>query len=347
MRAAVYHGPMDIRIEDLPEPDPAPGEVKIKVAHNGVCGSDLHEYFAQPTFTPVDPHALTGAQIPVVLGHEFAGTVVDVGDGVDGFSDGQPVAIRPNYFCGQCPACRRGLTNICRQLAFHGLSGPGGGLSEYTVVGTGMVHGLGDVAMDLGAIVEPMAVSLHAVARSGLQPGDTAIIAGAGPIGIGLWFALKAQGITDVIVSEPSAERRAAMAALGAPQIIDPRETDLVQTAMELSGGIGAHTAFDAAGASGAIAGSIGALAARGNVVVVGIHELDLSGFNPTSLLLQETEIIGSIIYDDADFQAVIAAMDDGLYSTEGWVEHAPLDELLGVFDALRAGERTKVVIDL
>ena len=82
-------------------------------------------------------------------------------------------------------------------------------------------------------------------------------------------------------------------------------------------------------------------------MVVVGIHESDLSGFNPTSLLLQETQIIGSIIYDDADFQAVIADMDQGRYTTEGWVEHAPLEDLLPVFDALRAGERTKVVIDL
>ncbi|MBV9818752.1 MAG: 2,3-butanediol dehydrogenase [Solirubrobacterales bacterium] len=347
MRAAVYHGPMDIQIEDLPEPDPGPGEVKIKVAHNGVCGSDLHEYFSRPTFTPVDPHPLTGAQIPVVLGHEFAGTIADAGDGVDGFAAGDPVAIRPNYFCGQCPACKLGLTNICRQLAFHGLSGPGGGLADYTVVKSDMVHSLGGVAMDLGATVEPMAVSLHAVARSDLAPGDTTIIAGAGPIGIGLWFALQARGITDVIVSEPGPKRRAAMKALGAPHVIDPRETDLIELAMEVSAGVGAHTAFDAAGASGAIADSVGALAPRGKVVVVGIHESDLAGFNPTSLLLQETEIVGSIIYDDADFQAVIAAMDQGLYTTDGWVEHAPLDDLLGVFDALRAGEKTKVVIDL
>lgn len=347
MRAAVYYGPMDIRIEDLREPEAGPGEVKIKVAHNGVCGSDLHEYFNEPTFTPTEPHPLTGAVIPVVLGHEFSGTVADIGDGVSGFDVGDPVAIRPNYFCGECAACGEGLNNICRKLAFHGLSGPGGGLSEFTVVKADMVHPLGGVDLALGATVEPMAVGYHAVARSGLRPGDTTIVAGAGPIGIGLWFALKARGIDDVIVSEPSPERRAAITALGAEHVIDPTQTNLVEFAMDHSGGRGAHTAFDAAGASGAITGSVAALAPRGKVVVVGIHEKVLANFNPTELLLQETEIVGSIIYDDADFDAVIEGMGAGLYTTDGWVEHASLDDLIPTLDDLRAGRRMKVVIDL
>ena len=159
MRAARYHGVRDIRIEELPDPTPEAGEVLVKVAHNGICGSDLHEYYSAPTFIPVDPHPLTGAHVPVVLGHEFSGTVVEVGDGVDPDLVGTNAALRPTYSCGQCASCQRGLHNICRRLAFHGLSAHGGGLAELTTLPADHVHPLPDsVSLELGALVEPMAV---------------------------------------------------------------------------------------------------------------------------------------------------------------------------------------------
>jgi (R,R)-butanediol dehydrogenase / meso-butanediol dehydrogenase / diacetyl reductase len=347
MRAAVYHGVGDIRIDDVPEPAPGPGEVKIKVAHNGVCGSDLHEYFSASTFIPVEPHPQTGVSLPVVLGHEFSGTVVAVGEGVTSTSVGQAAALRPTYSCGTCPSCARGLPNICRVLAFHGLSATGGGLSDFTVLPAGMVHALPEgVPLELGALVEPMAVGHHAVDRSGLTERDTAVIVGAGPIGIGLWFALRARGFHRVLVSETSPQRRAAIAGLGATDVIDPRERDLAEAVFALSDGVGAAAVFDAAGVGAAIEHSIPALAPRGKIVVVGIHEQPF-GFNPTSLLLQEVEVIGSIVYDDADYAAVIANMAAGLYETTGWVEHAPLSGLLDAFDELRAGRRMKILIDL
>lgn len=106
MRAAVYHGRLDVRIEDVPEPEPGPGQVKIRVAHNGICGSDLHEYFSGPAVIPTRPHPLNGAALPVILGHEFSGTVAAVGDGVGGLRVGMPAAIRPNYSCGRCAHAR-------------------------------------------------------------------------------------------------------------------------------------------------------------------------------------------------------------------------------------------------
>jgi (R,R)-butanediol dehydrogenase / meso-butanediol dehydrogenase / diacetyl reductase len=347
MRAAVYHGVRDIRLEDIEEPSPGPGEVKIQLAHNGVCGSDLHEYFSASTFIPLEPHPQTGASAPVVLGHEFAGTVVEVGEGVTGTGVGTRAALRPTYSCGTCPSCLRGLPNICRVLAFHGLSASGGGLSEFTVMPAGMVHALpDDVSLELGALVEPMAVGHHAVDRSGLTERDTAVIVGAGPIGIGLLFALRARGFTRVLVSETSPERRAAISGLGADEVIDPRQSDLTEAVFRLSDGVGAAAIFDAAGVGAAIEHSIPALAPRGKVVVVGIHEQPFA-FNPTSLLLQEVEVIGSIVYDDADYEAVIRNMAAGVYQIDGWVEHAPLSELLTAFDELRAGRKMKILIDL
>ncbi|NMO93533.1 2,3-butanediol dehydrogenase [Actinomycetospora sp. TBRC 11914] len=347
MRSAIYHHPHDIRIEDVETPEPGSGEVQLRVAHNGVCGSDLHEYFASETFVPVAPHPQTGIQAPVALGHEFSGTVTAMGAGVTSVREGDRVAVRPTYTCGTCPSCRAGHPNTCRILAFHGLSGPGGGLSEYTVLPETMVFALPeDVSLELGALVEPMAVSYHAVELSGIRPGELAVVAGLGPIGVGLFFALRSAGITDIIASDPSAQRRAILSRLGASTVIDPTVTEVATAAHEASDGLGARVVFDAAGVGAAILTGIGALAPQGKVVVVGIHEQPME-LNPTALLLGEAQIVASLVYTDDDYRHVIDAMSRGGITGEGWVDHAPLDDLLTVYDELRRGERMKVLIDL
>lgn len=347
MRAARYHGVRDIRLEELPDPTPQAGEVLVRVAHNGICGSDLHEYYSAPTFIPVDPHPLTGACVPVVLGHEFSGTVVEAGDGVDRGLVGRNAALRPTYSCGECPSCRRGLGNICRRLAFHGLSAGGGGLSELTTIPADHVHPLPEaVSLELGALVEPMAVGHAAVRRVGFGRDDLAVVVGGGPIGIGLWFALQALGHERVLVSETSPQRRAAMTALGAKNVVDPRSESLAEAAHALSDGVGAAVVFDAAGVGAAIGDSVAILAPRGSIVVVGIHEKPFD-FNPTSLLLQEVSVIGSLVYSADDYDATIANMAAGHYDTTGWVDHITLDGLLDGFDDLRAGRKMKIHVDL
>lgn len=347
MRSAIYYGPHDVRIEDVPEPEVGPGQVKLRVAHNGVCGSDLHEYFAAATFVPVEPHPQTGIKAPVTLGHEFSGTVVAVGEGVTDVAVGDRAAVRPTYSCGACASCRADAPNTCRVLAFHGLSGPGGGLSDYTVVDAGMVFPLPEgVSLEMGALVEPMAVSYHAVKLSGIQPGQVAIIAGLGPIGVGLFFALRAQGVTDIIASDPSTARREILRRLGAQTVVDPSETDLTKLSREISDDLGASAAFDAAGVGAAIISGIAALAPQGKVVVVGIHEKSME-LNPTSLLLGEAQIVASLVYTDEDYRHVIDGMARGEITTDEWVDHASLEDLLAVYDDLRAGSRMKVLIDL
>jgi (R,R)-butanediol dehydrogenase/meso-butanediol dehydrogenase/diacetyl reductase len=347
MRSAVYYRPHDVRIDDVDEPQPGPGQVKLRVAHNGVCGSDLHEYFSTETFVPVQPHPQTGVQAPLTLGHEFSGTVVAVGDDVSSVGKGDRVAVRPTYTCGTCPSCRAGSPNTCRVLAFHGLSGPGGGLSEFTVLPESMVFALPDnVSLELGALVEPMVVSYHAVKVSRIQPGRAAVIAGLGPIGVGLFFALRAAGITNIIASDPSAERRGIVSTLGATTVIDPTVTEVATAAREATDGLGAQVVFEAAGVGVAILTAIEALAPQGKIVVVGIHEQPME-LNPTSLLLGEAQIVASLTYTDDDYRQVIAGMSRGEISTEGWVDHAPLDDLLTVYDELRRGARMKVLVDL
>jgi (R,R)-butanediol dehydrogenase/meso-butanediol dehydrogenase/diacetyl reductase len=346
MRAARFHGKEDLRVEEVAEPTAGPGQVKLKNAFAGICGSDLHVYFA-PEAAGLDlskPHPVTGALPPQILGHEFSGTVVEVGEGVTDVAVGDNVAVWPIYYCGQCAACRKGRYNVCRTIGFHGLSSDGGGMAEFTTVDASKVHVLpANVDLRLGALVEPMAVAWHAVDRSGVDEGGSALIAGAGPIGIGVWFALKARGITDVLVSEPSAVRRDVLAALGA-RVIDPTSEDLAAAVAELTGGDGVDVAFDAAGVGPAVTSGLAALVPGGRVVVVAIHERAIE-LLPTTLVMSETEIVGALAYMPEDFDAVIEAMSRGVYDTTGWVGETELDGVVDAIHKLRSGSGAKVLV--
>jgi (R,R)-butanediol dehydrogenase/meso-butanediol dehydrogenase/diacetyl reductase len=347
VKAARFHAREDVRIEDVEEPRPGHGQVKLRNGYAGICGSDLHVYYT-PESSGLDyttPHPITGSMPPQVLGHEFSGTVVELGAGVDGVSVGDRVAVWPVYHCGACAACRAGMVNTCRSFGFHGLTSDGGGMAEYTTVPATMLHRLPEeVDLRMGALVEPMAVAWHAVDTSGIRPGQTALVAGAGPIGIGLWFALRARGVETVVVSEPSATRRAAVAGLGAPVVVDPTTGDLAAAVAEVTGGDGVDVAFDAAGAGAAVVQAIGLLAPGGRLVVVALHEKGFE-FNPTMLVFGETSMTGVLAYLPRDFDAVIAAMAEGRYDTTGWVEEIDVDDVVGAFGRLRSGSGMKVLV--
>jgi (R,R)-butanediol dehydrogenase/meso-butanediol dehydrogenase/diacetyl reductase len=346
MKAAVFHAKEDLRVEDVAEPSPGPGEVRLRNAFAGICGSDLHVYYS-PEAAGLDldhPHPVTGSTLPQILGHEFSGTVVELGEGVTDVAVGDRVAVWPIYYCGECAACRKGLYNVCQKIGFHGLSSNGGGMAEFTTVAASKLHVLPEnVDLRMGALVEPMAVAWHAVARSGVKAGGTALVAGAGPIGIGVWFALKAIGVEKVLVSEPSAARRASVAALGAT-VVDPVNEDLAAAVAELTGGVGVDVAFDAAGAGPAITSGLASLTPGGRVVIVAIHERTMD-FLPTQLVMGETEIAGTLAYLPEDFDAVIRAMAEGVYDTNGWVDEVELDGVVDAIHALRGGAGSKILV--
>ncbi|CAN5662068.1 2,3-butanediol dehydrogenase [soil metagenome] len=345
MKAAVYYGPNKVELADVPEPTPGPGTVKLEVGFNGICGTDLHEYYAGPIFVPTAPHPLTGQQLPLTLGHEFSGVITDIGAGVTGWSEGDRVAVEPIYKCGHCPACSAGNYNICAQIGFHGLMSDGG-MAQYSVVPTSMLHKLPDnVSMQLGALVEPMSVAYHAATLGDTKPGDTAMVFGAGPIGIGLWFALRGKGIEDVFVVEPSATRRGAIEALGA-RTLDPTHTDVPEFITDHTKGRKADAVFDAAGVAPAVETALACIGARKPMVSVAIYEKPLS--TPLlNLVMNESRIQGSLCYTAADFEAVIALMEKGSYDTTGWVTPIALDDVIDEgFEALHAGTKMKVLVD-
>lgn len=345
MKAAVYYGPNKLDVTDVPEPQPTPGTVKVKVGYNGICGTDLHEYYAGPIFVPTEPHPLTGQQLPLTMGHEFAGTITAIGAGVTGYAEGDRVAVEPIYRCGHCEPCRVGNYNICAQIGFHGLMSDGG-MAEYTVVPTNMLHRLPDnVSLELGALVEPMSVAYHAATLGEPRPGRTAMVFGAGPIGIGLWFALRGKGVDDVFVVEPSPTRRAAIEGLGA-RTLDPGSVDVPAFIADHTGGRGADAVYDAAGVAPAVQTALACVGARRAMVSVAIYEKPLT--TPLlNLVMNESRIQGSLCYTAADFDAVIDLMARGVYDTTGWVTSIPIDDVVDEgFEALHAGTKMKVLVD-
>lgn len=339
MLASRLHGAGDLRFDEVPDAVAGDGEVRLKVAYNGICGSDLHMYFRGQVVRDE----------PITLGHEFSGVIDAVGAGVTGLAPGTPVTVRPFFSCGHCERCARGLTHLCTPMRVLGCGAPeGGGLAEYCVAPAGMVFALpGGVSLEQGALVEPLAVSDNGIRRGDVEPGMSIVIFGAGPIGIGVLLGLRARGVTDVIVVEPSVARRATVGALGAPEVLDPQRDDVLGVVRDRTRGRGADVVFECAGVAASFAQAVMAAGARGRVVVLAVYE-DPIEWNPSMIMMQEVEIRGAVGYEEGCYEAVLALMAAGHFPTAGWVEHIAWPDLVDEgFGPLRRGERMKVLVDV
>ncbi|WP_158890559.1 2,3-butanediol dehydrogenase [Amycolatopsis anabasis] len=296
MRAAVWYGARDVRITDVDLPAPGPGEVRVEVAYCGICGSDLHEYRDGPHAIPVSaPHPASGVTAPLVLGHEFCGTVAEVGPGVTGPAPGDPVAVEPNYRCGACPRCEAGEYNICRHFGFAGLMGHGG-LAEYATVPAYMLHPLPpSVSLEQAAVFEPAAVALHALRRSGAGRGDTVLVLGLGPIGLLIVLLAAELGVGRIIAADVAANRLALAGELGATDLVDAAEPGVGGRVRALTRGQGADLAFEVVGAEATLRTCQAATRRGGKIILVGLGgEVSLDAF---SLVNDEQSIVTSVGY--------------------------------------------------
>lgn len=312
MKAARFHGREDIRIEDIPEPELRPGAVKIDVAWCGICGSDLHEYLEGPIFVPAPghPHPLSGEDAPVTMGHEFSGTVSEVGEGVTDIAVGDNVVVEPYFVDGTCDMCQAGSYHLCRQMGFIGLSGGGGGLSEKIVVDQRWVHPIGDIPLDEAALIEPLSVAHHAVARSGVKAGDTALVGGSGPIGLLTAAVLKGMGVTTIISELTQARKEKATSSGVADHVLDPSREDVPARVRELTGGTGADVAFECAGVNAVLDTMLDAVRPGGVVVNVSIWGAPAT-IDMQKLVLKEIDLRGTIAYV-RDHPAVIKMVQEG-----------------------------------
>lgn len=347
MKAARWHGVKDIRVEDIPDPKPGKGEVRIKVAWTGICGSDLHEYLAGPIFVPVDEdHPLSHDKAPITMGHEYCGTISELGEGVTGLSVGDRVAIEPIFACGDCAACLEGKYNLCDSLGFVGLSGGHGGFATYSVVPARMVHKMpDDLSMEQGALVEPAAVALHAVRLSKIKAGDKAAVFGAGPIGLLVVESLRVAGASEIHVVEPSEVRRQKALDLGATSVIDPTSSDAVDAIRAATGGV--NVAFEVTGVPQVLPQCIDATRHEGQVLIVSIWEQEAS-FQPNTVVLKERQLQGTIAYRNV-YPAVMALMTQGYFSADQLVtKRIALDDIVAEgFEALVAEKaHVKILVE-
>lgn len=346
MKAARWHGRRDIRVEDVPEPPaPPPGQVKVRVSWCGICGSDLHEYVAGPVLISTAPHALTGQGAPVTLGHELAGTVVEVGEGVDNVAVGNRVAADAAWRCGTCFWCRRGEYNLCQRGAGLGIHSDGG-FARYFNAPAYMLHVLPPTISDeAGALIEPLAVGVHAIRRSGLQVGDSIAIVGAGPVGQCVLQAARAAGAGAIYVVEPAPARQELARKLGATEVLDPTRVDAGREIFKRTGRIGADVAIECIGNPKTAAAAVGIARRGGTVVIAGVFEepaeLDLN-----RLVVYERTLIGTLGYA-GEFPTVIALLADGRLQAEPLISHRiGLDEVVsGGFDAILADRSDKLKV--
>src|SRR5580693_5345116 len=227
MKAAVWHGQRDVRIEKVAEP-PAPpaGQVQVKVTWCGICGTDLHEYTGGPLYIPLGrPHSLTGVQAPVIIGHEMSGEVIAVGEGVEHLAAGDRVVACPIIGCQACRWCRSASMAQCDQVAFLGTSWTGGALSERLNLNAYQCYRLTDsISDEVGALVEPFSATVRAVQQGKIGPNDNVAIVGAGPIGLMALLAATLRGAKRVVAVEVAQRRKETAKKLGATDVIDPTE---------------------------------------------------------------------------------------------------------------------------
>ncbi|OGM49184.1 putative alcohol dehydrogenase [Aspergillus bombycis] len=320
MEAVRFHGPRDIRVETIDEPICGKGEVKIRPAFAGLCGSDIHEHTGGPVLIPQEPHNITGRSCPVTLGHEFSGIVEEVGEGVAHVSPGQRVVVRPTIFDRQCTACKRGYEHCCENIGFIGLSGYGGGLAKYHVASVGHFYPIPDnVSLEAAALIEPLAVAWHAVDRSSFKMGDNVMVVGGGPVGIGIVQVLKLQGAKNIMLSELYDKRRRFASEYGATHTFDPVQEDVTQRVMEVTDSVGADVIFDAAGVEKALNSVIGACRTHGTIINVAVWE-NKPAIPVNDLMYIEVNYTGSALYDEGSFEAVIKALGYGQLQPEKMV---------------------------
>jgi (R,R)-butanediol dehydrogenase / meso-butanediol dehydrogenase / diacetyl reductase len=327
-------------------PDPGAGEVVVRVATCGICGTDLHEYVAGPIVTPVEPHPLTGAQNPQILGHEFAGDVVATGTGVSSVSEGDRVAIMPLAYCGHCAYCRRGLQHLCATMACVGLSHAWGGMAELATVAEYQVVRLPDgVTHGQGALIEPTAVAAYGVERAGVGPGDRVLVTGAGPIGALAALCARAAGASTVYVSEPNPARRARAEVLGVAAVLDPTSVDVPAYLREQGDGLGVDVAIECSGHPAGFTAAISSLRRRGTLAQTGLFVGEAS-VEPMLWALNDLTIVGTWCYWVYDFDRIAAQIAAGDLPVERVVtSNVTLDDAPDAFARLASGDADEIKV--
>lgn len=342
MRCIVYEKPKQLHYTTTyPAPTIShPQDIKLHVTYCGICGTDLKEYLEGPIFFPRygESNEISGAKLPMVMGHEISGIIEEVGTEVEGFDVGDHVIIEPTGTCRDklhynhsqkkaeiddksdwCPACRKGLYNICSNLSLIGCGIQDGGFAEKIVVHSSHCFKVEkSIPMEVVTLIQPIAVSWHAVRVSKYQPGSSVLILGGGPIGLGTILALNGHGCSEIVVSEPIKVRR-DLAAMMDAIVFNPQEPNstpegnFAKLKQMSPGGEGYDYCFDCTGLPITLKTGIQCLTFQGKFINVAIWpKTKPVDFYPMDITMQEKTYTGSMCYTHEDYEQVITALENG-----------------------------------
>jgi (R,R)-butanediol dehydrogenase/meso-butanediol dehydrogenase/diacetyl reductase len=327
MKALRWYAKRDLRYEDIPEPKPGPGQLKVRVKLAGICGTDMKEFTSGPCM--IDP-----GKVPIVPGHELAGTVAEVGAGVKDFKAGDRVTAVGYWYCGDCYFCNRDMNNLCVNAGFTGLSADGC-FAEYVVIPSYAACKLPDsVSDEAGALVEPLAVAVHAVRQGNVRPGDRVGIVGDGTIGLSVLLAARAAGATEIYVVSKIKMRGKTALALGATAIIDA-DNDPAGQVRERTGGIGVDISFECVGVPETPQVALNLSRNAGTTVIMGVFNKP-STFDFMNVMFGQKHIVGSAIYVHEAATTVALLADKRIVADKLITSVVPLkDAVKGGFEKL------------
>lgn len=333
MRASYFLGNKTFEVRETEKPRAGKGEIVIQNMVCGVCGTDVHIYHGEPGSADVNP--------PVVLGHEYSGVVVEVGEGVTSLKPGDHVTVDPNIYCGKCEYCRNGKKQLCESMEAVGVT-RNGGFEEYSVVPEAQAFKLApELPMEAGAMAEPVACCLHGVDRAAIREGDTVCVVGGGAIGLIMVQLSKLAGAAKIILSEPNAKRREAGLQLGADWAIDPTQADSMERFKET-----ANVVIECVGNTPAVRSAFQFAKKGATIVLFSVPKVDATFDLPLfDVYKKELTIHGSFVNPDTHDRAV-ALLNAGKLNFKPIITHQfPLDQMAEAIAMQMSDQSIKVVV--
>jgi 2-desacetyl-2-hydroxyethyl bacteriochlorophyllide A dehydrogenase len=342
MQALVYHGKHSLAIEDQPPPQPGEDEILVRVTACGICGSDLHGFLGHS--------ARRDASVPLTMGHEFAGQIVELGAGIHGqkqsLAVGDRIVVQPQIYCGHCPACRSGRQNICPNMDIVGIERPGA-FAELVAVPAHRAFLLPEGLSELDAsLVETLAVEVHLFRKMAAPLPRTVAILGGGAQGLLALQLARLSGAEKVLVSDVVPQRLALAERMGATAVLPADQVDVVKAILDATHGWGAELIVDTAGVPITRQQGVAALAPGGTLALIGLG-IGETTLNFLPVVGKELDIRGSYCYSDDDFQRALELIAAGQVTVGDMIDVAPLNEGASLFQRLldEPGSLTKVLL--
>lgn len=338
MKASRFLGNKTFAVTDLPTPHAGPGELVLRNQVCGVCGTDVHIYHGEPGSADVNP--------PVVLGHEYSGEVVEVGEGVTGFAVGDHVTVDPNIYCGHCSYCQNGKKQLCPSMEAIGVTRDGG-FAQYSRIPAAQAFKLEPtVPWEAAAMAEPLACCLHGIDLAGIQVGDKVCVVGGGAIGLLMVQLAKLSGASQIVLSEPNEKRRQVGLQLGANAAIDPTRPDAQEAFAQVLGG-GANVVIECVGNVPAVKSAFQFAGKGATVLLFSVPKVDATFDLPLfDVYKKELTIKGSFVNPDTHARAV-ALINSGKVDFDPIITHRfTLDQLPEAIAMQMSDASIKVVVE-